>query len=170
MFREMRRKNQQLAYDEAVAVLENGKTGVLAVLGDEGYPYTVPVNYVYKNGKIYLHCAKAGHKLDAIRACNKVSFCVIEQDEVLPEKLATRYRSAIAFCSARICEADEEIYDAAKALGLKYYNNSYAVEKEITREWAALACIELSIEHLTGKESLDLMKKEIQLRRYSYET
>ena len=153
MFREMRRFKQQLSDEEAAKILANGKTGVLAVLGDEGYPYTVPINYVYSNGKIYLHCAKTGHKLDAIRACDKVSFCVVEKDEVVPEKLATRYRSAVAFCRARVLESEEEKHSAALALGLKYYNNPDAVEKEISREWDALACIELTVEHLTGKES-----------------
>lgn len=151
MFREMRRKNQQLSDDEAAKILENGKTGVLAVLGDEGYPYAVPMNYVYKNGKIYLHCAKSGHKFDAIRGCDKVSFCVIAQDDVVPEKLATRYRSVIAFCKARVLETENEISSAALALGLKYYDNRDAVEEEIRKSMKSLACVELTIEHLTGK-------------------
>lgn len=153
MFRKMRRFKQQLPDDEAVQILENGKTGVLAVLGDEGYPYTVPINYVYTDGKIYIHCANSGHKLDAIRACDKVSFCVIAQDDVVPEKLATRYRSAIAFCRARVLDEDEEKRAAAMALGLKYYDNSDVVEEEIKIYMKALTCVELTIEHLTGKRS-----------------
>ena len=149
----MRRFKQQLSEEEAVQILENGKTGVLAVLGDEGYPYTVPINYVYTDGKIYIHCANSGHKLDAIRACDKVSFCVIAQDDVVPEKLATRYRSAIAFCRARVLDEDEEKRAAAMALGLKYYDNSDVVEEEIKIYMKALACVELTIEHLTGKLS-----------------
>ena len=86
MFREMRRNRQQLSEEESLAVLERGTSGVLAVLGDEGYPYAVPLSYVYRNGKIYFHCAKSGHKLEALKHCGKVSFCVVDQDQVKPEE------------------------------------------------------------------------------------
>ncbi len=82
-FRKMRRFKQELNEKETLEILTNGKTGILGVIGDYGYPYTVPVNYVYENGKIYFHCAKAGHKLDAIRQCDKISLCVIEKDDVI---------------------------------------------------------------------------------------
>ncbi|MBE6898965.1 MAG: 5-nitroimidazole antibiotic resistance protein, partial [Ruminococcaceae bacterium] len=65
MFRDMRRKQQALPYEESVTILESASSGVLAVLGDEGYPYTVPLSYVYREGKLYFHCASEGHKLDA---------------------------------------------------------------------------------------------------------
>lgn len=101
-FRAMRRPRQQMADSEAQAVLAQGTEGVLAVLGDDGYPYAVPLNYVYHNGKIYLHGAKAGHKIDALKRESRCSFCVIAEKTILPEKLATNYRSVIAFCHARI--------------------------------------------------------------------
>ena len=82
MFREMRRKKQLLALEESTAVLECGTSGVLAVLGDHGYPYAVPISYVYDGAHIYFHCAKAGHKLDAVKRNQKASFCVIGKDEV----------------------------------------------------------------------------------------
>ena len=97
MFRAMRREKQQLSNQEAVRILEQGKTGVLAVISENGYPYTVPLNYVYYDGKIYFHSAKSGHKIDAIRACDKVSFCVVSKDDVIKEKLTTAYESAIFF-------------------------------------------------------------------------
>jgi len=68
MFREMRRKKQLLPEDACIAILQKGTSGVLAVLGDDGYPYAVPLSYVYHAGKLYFHCAKAGHKLDAIQS------------------------------------------------------------------------------------------------------
>ena len=97
MFREMRRKRQQMPESEAIAILERGSHGVLAVLGDGGYPYAVPISYVYEAGKIYMHCAKSGHKLDAVRACEKASFCVVDRDEVVQAEFTTHYRSVIAF-------------------------------------------------------------------------
>lgn len=161
MFRTMRRFKQQLSDEEAKRVLTEGQTLVLALHGDDGYPYAVPLNYVYHDGKVYVHCAKAGHKLDAIRRDPKVSFTVIERDDVVPEKLATYYRSVIAFGHARILEDDEEKRRAAEVLGLHYYNVPEAVQKEIETTWNALVCIEITIDHLTGKEARDLaMQRE----------
>ena len=161
MFRTMRRFKQQLSDEEAKRVLTEGQTLVLAVHGDNGYPYAVPLNYVYHDGKVYVHCAKAGHKLDAIRRDPKVSCTVIERDDVVPEKLATYYRSVIAFGHARILEDDEKKRHAAEVFGLHYYNVPEAVQKEIETTWNALVCIEITIDHLTGKEARDLaMQRE----------
>ena len=110
MFRKMRRFKQQLSNDEALKILKNCKSGVLAVSGDDGYPYTIPLNFVYKDGKIYFHCAKNGHKLDAIKQNNKVSFCVIEKDEVDSEKLTTLFRSVVVFGKAEIMENKEKTH------------------------------------------------------------
>ena len=157
MFREMRRFKQQLTEEEADKILENGKTGILAVNGDDGFPYTVPINYVYKNGKLYFHGARAGHKYDAMLRSNKVSFCVIDKDDVVAEKLTTYFRSVIAFGTVRLLEG-EELLQAAYDLGIKYYNNDEAVQKEIDWELNALACFEITIEHLTGKEAIELTR------------
>lgn len=159
MFRSMRRAGQQLSAEETERVLTEGRTGVLAVLGDEGYPYAVPLNYVYRDGRIIFHCAKSGHKMDALRGCDKVSFCVIEADEVAPERLLTRFRSAIAFGRARVLEDPAEIRAAARLFGLKYNPDAEAIEKEIDREWPALACVEIAIEHMTGKEAQELSRE-----------
>ena len=93
MFREMRRRKQQLSESECSAILARGTSGVLALRGDEGYPYAVPLSYVYDDRKIYFHSAKAGHKIDAIRSCSKASFCVIDQDEVVPEEYTTYFKA-----------------------------------------------------------------------------
>ena len=156
MFRKMRRTNQQLSDEETKQILRSGQTAVLALHGDDGYPYAVPLNYVYADGKLYVHCAKAGHKLDAIRRDPKLSLVVIERDDVVPEKLATYYRSVIAFGRARILEDADEKRRAAEVLGLHYYNVPEAVQKEIESTWNALVCIEITIDHLTGKEARDL--------------
>ena len=95
MFREMRRKKQALSTEESLAILNRGISGVLAVTGDQGYPYAVPLSYVYDNNKIFFHCALSGHKLDAIAANNKVSFCVVGQDRVMPQEYTTYFRSVI---------------------------------------------------------------------------
>ena len=97
MFRNMRRSKQVLSQEDSIAVLEKATSGVLAVSGDDDYPYAVPVSFVYADGKIFFHCAKSGHKLDAIARNSKVSFCVIDEDKIVPEEYTTYFRSVIAF-------------------------------------------------------------------------
>ena len=120
MFREMRRKNQLLSQEDTIAVLERGTNGILAVSGDDDYPYAVPLSYIYTNDKIYFHCAKTGHKLDGIKKNAKVSFCVVDQDQNVPEKYTTYFRSVIAFGQARILEDPAEIRTAITAIAEKY--------------------------------------------------
>ena len=119
-FREMRRKKQALSEEEAWKVLEKGTECVLALTGDDGYPYAVPVNYACESGKLYFHGALAGHKFDALRACPKLSLCVVDRSDTVPEKLTTAYRSVIAFGTARILEDPDEILHACMVLGLRF--------------------------------------------------
>ena len=105
MFREMRRNKQQLSNEECGEILRKSTAGVLAVSGDDGYPYAVPLSYVYCDNKIYFHSAKSGHKIDGIKNNSKVSFCVIAKDEIIPEKFTTYFRSVIVFGKARILES-----------------------------------------------------------------
>ncbi|MDO4378233.1 MAG: pyridoxamine 5'-phosphate oxidase family protein [Erysipelotrichia bacterium] len=158
MFRKMRRFKQQLPQEEAIKILEEGQTGVLAVLGDDNYPYAVPINYAYKDGKIYFHGAKEGHKQDAIVRNSKVSLCVIAQDTLVKDELTTYFKSVIAFGQARVLTDEQEIYKAAEIFGLKYNDDQEKVANEIKREWPALRCVEITIEHLTGKEAIELTR------------
>lgn len=153
MFREMRRKGQQMPMEACEEVLRRASAGVLAVAGDEGYPYAVPMSYLYEGGRLFFHCAREGHKLDALRRCDKASFCVIDRDEVLPEKYSTAYCSVIAFGRVRVLEEPEEKRRALEALGLKYAPNDEAQhrEREIEAGWSALYVLEMTIDHLTGK-------------------
>jgi hypothetical protein len=153
----MRRFKQELSDEETAKILLDGKTGVLGVIGDGGYPYTVPVNYVFNGGKIYFHCAKSGHKIDAINNCDKVSFCVVDKDDVCVEKFTTYFKSAIIFGRARVLQTDEEIFNAAEILGLKYIGDKVVVDKEIEGEWSALSCVEITVEHMSGKQAKELM-------------
>ena len=161
MFREMRRKKQLMSKESTEEILTNGVTGILAVLGDEEYPYSVPVNYIYENGKIYFHCAKKGHKLDAIKKHDKVSFCVIDQEQIVPEKFTTYYRSVIAFGKAAVVRDDAEKLRVIRLLNTKYVPGSdEAGEKAIKRGWNALRIVQIEVEHLTGKEAKGLVKRK----------
>ena len=160
-FRAMRRFRQQLSDAEAEEVLRRNTSGVLAVQGDNGYPYAVPLSYVYRDGRIRIHCARTGHKIDAIRQNDRVSFCVIDQDKIVPETLTTHFRSVIAFGCARIVTDSAETDSALAELAKKYAPDlpEARVQAEIDRERAHTAIIEIQIEHLTGKEAIELRKK-----------
>ena len=114
----MRRKKQALSKEECAAVLNRGTSGVLALAGDNDYPYAVPISYVYDEGKIYFHCAKSGHKLDAVNRKAKVSFCVIDQDQIVPEEYTSYFRSVIVFGTMRILTDDSEKRYAIDKLAL----------------------------------------------------
>ncbi|MEG2072311.1 MAG: pyridoxamine 5'-phosphate oxidase family protein, partial [Oscillospiraceae bacterium] len=120
MFKEMRRMKQEMSKEDTQRVLERCSAGVLAVSDENGYPYALPMSYAYCEGKIYFHGAKQGHKIDAIMKNDKVSFCVIDKDEVVPEKFTTIYRSVIAFGRARILENDAERRSALEKITEKY--------------------------------------------------
>lgn len=159
MFREMRRKGQLLPKEEAEAIMLRGKAGVLAVTGDDGYPYTIPLNYVYEPEAITFHCAKEGHKLDAIGKNEKVSFCVIDKDEVIPEAFTSHYASVVAFGRAREVREEGEKLRLMRLLNAKYSPGlDEAGEKEIQGAWNRLCVVRIEVEHMTGKAAKELVK------------
>lgn len=157
MFREMRRKRQLLSDEESEAILRKMTHGVLALHGDGGYPYAVPVSYVYADGKIYFHSALEGHKVDAIRWDARVSFCVVEQDDVKPAEFTTYFRSVIAFGKARILSDEAEKRAALERLAGKYSPGEAGLEAEILKDFRHLLMVCIDIEHLTGKEAIELV-------------
>ena len=159
MFREMRRKKQKLSKEECDRILYNGTSGVLALHGDDGYPYAVPVSYVYNGEKLLFHSAKNGHKIDAIIKNAAASFCVIDQDQIVPEEYTTYFRSIIAFGRIRILEDDAEKRSAIEKLAVKYAPDDTAENRNnaIDREWKLLCMMEMEIEHLTGKQAIEMI-------------
>lgn len=149
MFRAMRRRDKQLSQEDTLALLHRGQEGILGTLGEDGYPYTVVVNYVYYKDKIYFHCAKSGHKLDNIQYHDKVSFTVYDQVEVLGEELNTLYQSLTLFGRAKVVETTEEVL---LALIQKYSHLPLPLAKDmIAKEMDITAIVEIEIEHITGK-------------------
>ena len=158
MFREMRRKNQQLPREECCRILEEATSGVLAVSGDDGYPYAVPLSFAYADGRLYFHVAKSGHKLDALRRNPKASFCIIERDEIVPAEYTTYFRSVIAFGTVRIVEDNADKRRGLDLLSDKYSPDETAEsrEAEIGKLINALYVLVMDIEHMTGKEGREL--------------
>ena len=163
MFREIRRKNQTLPGEICINILKNATNGILSVIGDDGYPYGVPVSFTYENGRIYFHSAKTGHKLDAIGNCDKVCFTVVDKDEIVPEKFTTFFRSVIVFGKARVLTEKDEILAAIRAISGKYSpdESEESREKEIDGSMNAMAIVEITPEHISGKEAIELAKMRV---------
>lgn len=151
MFREMRRHKQQLSTQECERILTEEPRGVIALLGDDGYPYSVPLNFVYADGRLYFHSALEGHKIDAIRAYDKASFCVIDKGSRPEGDWAYYFNSVIAFGRLRELTDPVEREEKLRLLGRKYFPTEQEVEDDIVKNARRAAVIELTIGHLTGK-------------------
>lgn len=153
MFRKMRRFKQQLSEEECVSILKTEPRGVLSVLGEDGYPYGMPVNHFYdeETGKIYFHGAGEGHKIDAIRKCDKASLCVYDKGFRREGEWALNIKSVIVFGRIRIVEDRDRTVAVLRKLGLKHYPDAESVELEIGKDAARATCLEMTIGHMTGK-------------------
>lgn len=153
MFREMMRVKQQLPEQECIEILKQEPRGVLSVLGDDGYPYGMPMNHWYceADGHIYFHGGKKGHKIDAIAACDKASFCVYDQGYRREGEWALNIRSVIVF--GRICpvEDHERAIEISRQLSYKFTQDEAYIDAEIQRSGPGTLCLELIPEHMTGK-------------------
>lgn len=153
VFREIARKKQELPVDKVIEVLDAEKRGVLSVIGDNGYPYGLPINYWYnkENGYLYFHSGKKGHKIDAMTANNKVSFCVYDSGYRNAGEWALNISSVIVFGKMHVVENYEESMEVCKKLSLKYTPDIEYIETEIQKFGNATLCYELRPEHITGK-------------------
>lgn len=158
MEHKMRRFQQELPIEETKEILRNGRECVIAVSGDDNYPYAVPINYVYDGEHIYLHSAKQGHKIDALKRNPKMSLCVVAQGDIVPEEFTTYFRSAIVFGKAKFVENEEEKIEALRKLSDKYSPGIDPTD-EIAKFLKAVEIIEIAIDTMTGKESIELTRK-----------
>ena len=158
-FRPMRRMRQQLSKEVCNNILRNATSGTLAVLGDGDYPYAVPLSFIYADGIIYFHSAKSGHKIDAIKREDKASFCVISKDEIHGEEYTTYFSSVIAFGRISIVTSPVEKLEGIKLLGRKYNpNDEEGLSREIEKSLAHMELLRFDIEHLTGKQAIELVR------------
>lgn len=154
MFRAIRKKKNEIDAEAAKALLRSGRRGVLAVNGDDGYPYAIPINYVYDGDarKIYFHGARTGHKVDALRACDKVCFTVYGNETIREEAWAPFMQSVVVFGRCHLVEAGDRAAALLKQFAMKYYPDEQMVDDEIARAGKAAQIFEIEIEHLSGKE------------------
>ena len=151
MFREMRRKNQELSKEECIEILTNEPRGVLALLGDNDYPYAIPMSHVYVNGKIYFHGAMEGHKHDAVKKHSKVSFCVMDKGVKKEDDWWYTFKSVIVFGKIKIITDVAEKIDKLTYLGNKFFPTPQDTEDEINRLLERTEVFEITIDHMTGK-------------------
>mgnify|MGYP003291196460 CR=1 FL=1 len=154
MFRPMRRKNKEISLEETKKLLKEERRGVIAVNGDDGFPYAVPINFYYDEeaGKIYFHGARAGHKIDSIKACDKVCFTVYGNERVKDLSWAPYMQSTVVFGKCHLVEDQERALLLVKKMAMKYYPDEETADQEILESGKAVQMFEIEILHLTGKE------------------
>ena len=153
MFRTMIREKQQLPREECIELLKTEKRGVLSVLGDDGWPYGMPLNHYYNeaDGKLYFHSGRLGYKIDALRANDRVCFCVLDEGRREEGEWALRFRSVIVFGRVEFVEDRELIYDVSAKLSRKFTDDEAYIADEIRRSGPATCMFTLTPEHITGK-------------------
>lgn len=154
MFRPLRRKKNEISAEDAKELLRTARRGILAMNGDDEYPYAIPINYIYDDtdGKIYFHGSRCGHKVDALKRCDRICFTVVGDEKVKDEAWAPYVKSAVAFGRCRLIENEEETIKTLKQLAMKYYPDEHMVDEEISRSAKAVQMFEITIEHISGKE------------------
>lgn len=155
MFRENRRKQKEISLEEAKRLLKTERRGVLAVNGDDGYPYAVPINYLYSEseGKIIFHGSRVGHKIDSIKKSDKICFTVFGGESIKDELTWAPYlQSVVIFGRCRLIDDQDLAIDLVRKLSRKYYPNEELIDEEVSQSGKAVQMFEIEIEHMTGKE------------------
>lgn len=153
MFRPMRRWKQQLSDEECIAILKNEPRGILSVLGDDGYPYGIPMNHWYceDDGKLYFHGAKEGHKIDAISKCDKVSYCVHNEGYREDGQWPLHIKSVVVFGKIQPVTDDAKVLEICTHLCQKFTDDKAYLEHELKHSLPKVLCLALTPEHMTGK-------------------
>jgi len=153
MFRKMRRVKNEIPVEEAKGLLRKNRRAAFSVNGDEGYPYTVPVNFYYdeEENKIYFHSAKKGHKIDSIKANDKVCLTTWDDGELEEGDWAFHVSSCVVFGRAKLVEDRKVTEEKVRKFACKYYPSVEEVEEEIKRDINGVQLVEIEIEHISGK-------------------
>lgn len=153
MFRELTRKNKQISEKECIELLKNETRGVLSVIGDNGYPYGMPMNHFYdeNDGCIYFHCGSGGHRYDALKENDKVSFCVYDKGKRKDGDWALNVKSVIVFGRVEFIGEMEKIVDITTRLSHKFTADDEYIKKEIEQHGHRTVLLKLSLEHICGK-------------------
>ena len=153
MFRTMRRFKQQITEEECIRILMTEKRGVLSMIGEDGYPYGIPLNHWYnpEDGKLYFHGAKTGHKIDAIKANDKVSYCVYDAGYRKEGEWALNVNSVVIFGHIRLVTDEDKARVIGENLCRKFTDDETFIQYELQNALPRVQCLELTIDHMTGK-------------------
>lgn len=154
MFRKCRRQNKEISIDDSRKILREERRGILAVNGDEGYPYAIPVNYYYdeEENKIFFHGSRVGHKIDSLKNSDKVCFTVLGKETIKEENWAPYVKSVVLFGRCRLVNEESIAGSRLRQLARKYYPNEELIDEEIARSGVAVQMYVIEIEHMSGKE------------------
>ena len=147
----MRRVKQELPEEECMEILTKAPRGFLSVIGDGGYPYSVPVNFFQEDGRIYFHCAREGHKLDAIGADDKVCFTILSEPVRNEGEWWYCLTSVIIFGRIAVLSDPARVDVGLRAMAAKYFPDDYDLETDLKRNASHAFILELTIDHMTGK-------------------
>lgn len=152
-FRPMRRFKQQISAEKCMEILETQPKGILSVIGDNGYPYGLPMDHWYSeaDNKLYFHCAKEGHKLDSIAKCDKVSYCVMDEGFRREGEWALNINSVVVFGRMKIVTDEDKKREICSSITRKFTSDEEYLKKELVNAFPRVCCLELTIEHMTGK-------------------
>ena len=151
MFRDMRRQKQAVSKEECIELLKNETRGVLSMIGDDGYPYGVPINHYYENGKLYFHGGKTGHRVDAVKNCDKVCYTVFDKGYLKEGDWALNVKSVVIFGRIKIVEDYDTAIELCRKLSYKFTDDESYINEEIEKCAKATLVMELDIENMTGK-------------------
>lgn len=153
MFRDLSRKQQQLSHADCLSLLRREKRGVLSVLGDDGYPYGMPMDHFYceEDGALYFHCGRTGHRLDALKRCNQVSFCVYDGGKRIPEGWALKFQSVIVFGRVEVLDDFPLTCEISARLSRKFTQDEAYIRREIQCSGKNTLLLRLVPEHICGK-------------------
>ena len=154
MFRKIRKIKNEINQAEAKDLLKNSRRGILAMNGDDGYPYAIPVNYFYDEAeeKIFFHGAKAGYKVDCLKSSDKVCFTVIGSEMIREEAWAPYMQSVVIFGRCQLIDDKQTAMKRLKDFAMKYYPSEDMVIDEIKADGSATQMFQIEIEYMTGKE------------------
>ena len=154
MFRELARKNKEISKEECIGILKTETRGVLSVLGDDDYPYGMPMNHFYneEDGAVYFHCGKSGHRIDALRRHEKVSFCVWDKGYREENDWAWNIKSVVVFGKMEIIDNLSTVIDITAKLSRKFTSDESFIKKEIESAGDRTLLLKLVPEHICGKK------------------
>ena len=153
MFRKLAKANKAISEERCIELLKNQKRGVLSVLGDDDYPYGMPLNHYYdeETGKIYFHSGNYGHRKAAVEKHDKVSYCILSDPQEVEGTFGLDLQSVIVFGRMKVVTDMDMVKDICRKLCLKFTQDMEWIEREIEADAKATILLELTPEHMCGK-------------------